>query len=31
MWLNTLPLEWGAALNDLFLGYVTEVKACDIS
>lgn len=32
MGFNTLPLEWGgAALNDLFLAYVTEVKACDVS
>lgn len=30
MGLNTLPLEWGVTLNDLFLAYVTEVKACDI-
>ena len=28
MGLNTLPLEWGVTLNDLFLAYVTEVKAC---
>ena len=33
MGFNTLPLEWGggAALNDLFLAYITEVKACDVN
>ena len=31
MGLNTLPLESGAGLNDLFLVYVTEMKACDVN